>query len=128
MKARHCTLAEHFRPRASLAKNVFGFCFLKGPFYGYSERLDLYGRSLFGQGSDMILRRHRCGQPAPVCPDSSTASTPMGSGSTPRLLGHTSIRTTEKHYAPWVESMQQRLDAATAKLDFIGGKKFRRVG
>jgi integrase/recombinase XerD len=34
------------------------------------------------------------------------------------LLGHTSIKTTEKHYAPWVKSMQRILDAATAKLDF----------
>jgi site-specific recombinase XerD len=28
-----------------------------------------------------------------------------------RLLGHASIRTTEKHYAPWVKSRQDRLDA-----------------
>jgi site-specific recombinase XerD len=28
-----------------------------------------------------------------------------------RLLGHSSIRTTEKHYAPWVKSRQDRLDA-----------------
>jgi integrase len=34
------------------------------------------------------------------------------------LLGHTSIKTTEKHYAPFVESFQRVLDAATAKLDF----------
>ncbi len=34
------------------------------------------------------------------------------------LLGHTSIKTTEKHYAPYVESFQRVLDAATAKLDF----------
>jgi site-specific recombinase XerD len=34
------------------------------------------------------------------------------------LLGHTSIKTTEKHYAPFVESFQRILDAATAKLDF----------
>ena len=27
-----------------------------------------------------------------------------------RLLGHASIRTTEKHYAPWVKSRQDRLD------------------
>jgi integrase/recombinase XerD len=43
------------------------------------------------------------------------------------LLGHTSIRTTEKHYAPWVKSMQRILDAATAKLDFVGRNKLRRV-
>ena len=36
------------------------------------------------------------------------------------LLGHTSIKTTEKHYAPFVESFQRILDAATAKLDFGG--------
>ena len=34
------------------------------------------------------------------------------------LLGHSSIKTTEKHYAPYVESFQRILDAATAKLDF----------
>ena len=34
------------------------------------------------------------------------------------LLGHTSLKTTEKHYAPWVESLQGRLDSAVAKLDF----------
>ncbi len=34
------------------------------------------------------------------------------------LLGHTSIKTTEKHYAPFVDSFQRILDAATAKLDF----------
>ena len=28
-----------------------------------------------------------------------------------RLLGHSSIKTTEKHYAPWVKSRQDRLDA-----------------
>jgi len=27
-----------------------------------------------------------------------------------KLLGHTSIKTTEKHYAPWVKSRQDRLD------------------
>jgi integrase len=43
------------------------------------------------------------------------------------LLGHTSIRTTEKHYAPWVQSVQRILDAATAKLDFVGRKKLRRA-
>lgn len=34
------------------------------------------------------------------------------------LLGHTSIKTTEKHYAPFVKSFQRILDAATAKLNF----------
>lgn len=34
------------------------------------------------------------------------------------LLGHTSIKTTERHYAPFVESFQRVLDAATSKLDF----------
>jgi integrase len=28
-----------------------------------------------------------------------------------KLLGHTSIKTTEKHYAKWVKSRQDRLDA-----------------
>jgi integrase/recombinase XerD len=27
-----------------------------------------------------------------------------------KLLGHASIRTTEKHYSPWVKSRQDRLD------------------
>jgi integrase/recombinase XerD len=34
------------------------------------------------------------------------------------LLGHTSIRTTERHYKPWVTAFQQRLDRATEKLKF----------
>lgn len=34
------------------------------------------------------------------------------------LLGHTSLRTTEKHYAPWVQAMQHKLDTATSKLKF----------
>ena len=34
------------------------------------------------------------------------------------LLGHTSIRTTEKHYAPFVESMQKMLDDALKTLKF----------
>lgn len=34
------------------------------------------------------------------------------------LLGHKSIRTTEKHYAPFVAAFQKRLDRATAKLKF----------
>jgi integrase/recombinase XerD len=35
-----------------------------------------------------------------------------------RLLGHTSIRTTEKHYAPFVVAMQQGLDEAVSVLSF----------
>ena len=35
------------------------------------------------------------------------------------LLGHTSVRTTEKYYAPWVQSRQKLLDEATAALDFV---------
>jgi site-specific recombinase XerD len=34
------------------------------------------------------------------------------------LLGHESIKTTEKHYAPYVMRFQQRLDDATGKLHF----------
>lgn len=30
-----------------------------------------------------------------------------------KLLGHTTLRTTEKHYAAWVQSRQDRLDAMT---------------
>ena len=37
-----------------------------------------------------------------------------------RLLGHKSIKTTEKYYAPWVQARQRRLDSilrdATAKI------------
>jgi integrase/recombinase XerD len=35
-----------------------------------------------------------------------------------KLLGHTSIKTTEKHYAPWVRDFQTMLDTATARLKF----------
>ena len=28
-----------------------------------------------------------------------------------RLLGHSSIKTTERHYNPWVQSRQERLDS-----------------
>ncbi len=41
------------------------------------------------------------------------------------LLGHSSIRTTEKHYAPFVLEFQQVIDAATAKLSFDDRTKFR---
>ena len=34
------------------------------------------------------------------------------------LLGHTSVQTTEKHYAPFVRSQQRLLDTAVATLDF----------
>jgi integrase/recombinase XerD len=34
------------------------------------------------------------------------------------LLGHTSLRTTEKHYAPFVASFQRLLDSALANLHF----------
>ncbi|HZU25587.1 MAG TPA: hypothetical protein VFA04_08700, partial [Bryobacteraceae bacterium] len=34
------------------------------------------------------------------------------------LLGHSSLKTTEKHYAPFVDSFQRMLDTATAGLDF----------
>lgn len=35
-----------------------------------------------------------------------------------KLLGHTSIRTTEKHYAPWVAAFQAQADRAVGRLDF----------
>jgi integrase len=35
------------------------------------------------------------------------------------LLGHSSIKTTERHYAPFVASHQRLLDAATDTLDFL---------
>jgi integrase/recombinase XerD len=41
------------------------------------------------------------------------------------LLGHTSIRTTEKHYAPFVLEFQKVIDAATAKLSFAARTKKR---
>jgi site-specific recombinase XerD len=34
------------------------------------------------------------------------------------LLGHESVATTEKHYAPFVKRFQDRMDSATAKLHF----------
>lgn len=35
------------------------------------------------------------------------------------LLGHSSIRTTQKYYAPWVRTRQRLLDEAVATLDFV---------
>lgn len=43
------------------------------------------------------------------------------------LLGHTSIKTTEKHYAPFVDSFQRILDAATSKLDFVSEPMYQNV-
>jgi len=43
------------------------------------------------------------------------------------LLGHTSIKTTEKHYAPFVDSFQRILDAATSKLDFVSEALYQNV-
>ena len=34
------------------------------------------------------------------------------------LLGHSSVKTTEKHYAPWVQAFQETLDRETSKLSF----------
>jgi integrase len=31
------------------------------------------------------------------------------------LLGHSSVKVTEKHYSPWVKSRQQQLEAAVKK-------------
>jgi len=39
------------------------------------------------------------------------------------LLGHTSVKTTEKFYAPWVRSRQKLLDEAVAALDFVGAER-----
>ncbi len=39
------------------------------------------------------------------------------------LLGHTSLRTTERHYAPWVIELQGRLDDAVERLDFGIGER-----
>jgi integrase/recombinase XerD len=48
------------------------------------------------------------------------------------LLGHTSVKTTEKYYAPWVRSRQKLLDQAVAALDFVaveraGARRLKRV-
>jgi integrase len=32
------------------------------------------------------------------------------------LLGHTSIRVTEKHYSPWVRARQEQLEADVARV------------
>ena len=32
------------------------------------------------------------------------------------LLGHTSIRVTERHYAPWVRSRQEQLEADVSRV------------
>jgi len=37
------------------------------------------------------------------------------------LLGHRSIKTTEKHYAPWVQSRQDALEEAVKKTWVVGG-------
>jgi site-specific recombinase XerD len=39
------------------------------------------------------------------------------------LLGHASIVTTEKHYAPWVQAFQQQMDTAVTGLDFGVARK-----
>jgi len=39
-----------------------------------------------------------------------------------RLLGHASIRTTERHYAPWVKSRQDRLDSLVMATWASGGR------
>lgn len=36
------------------------------------------------------------------------------------LLGHDSIKTTEKHYAPWVRSRQELLERAVYKANILG--------
>ena len=35
------------------------------------------------------------------------------------LLGHASVKTTEKYYAPWIGSRQRLLDEAVATLDLL---------
>jgi hypothetical protein len=42
------------------------------------------------------------------------------------LLGHTSIKTTEAHYAPFVKSTQRLLDSALATLHFCPSSGVRR--
>jgi integrase/recombinase XerD len=41
------------------------------------------------------------------------------------LLGHTSVKTTEKYYAPWVRARQHLLDAAVETLDFVTPQNIR---
>jgi integrase/recombinase XerD len=43
------------------------------------------------------------------------------------LLGHKSIRTTEKHYAPFVLEFQHAIDVATAKLSYVDRTKNRTI-
>jgi integrase len=43
------------------------------------------------------------------------------------LLGHTSVTTTERHYAPFVAAFQTRLDQATKKLRFGSRAQSRRA-
>lgn len=43
------------------------------------------------------------------------------------LLGHKTIRTTEKHYAPFVLEYQQVVDSATSKLSFTARTKNRTI-
>lgn len=44
------------------------------------------------------------------------------------LLGHSSVQTTEKHYAPYVASHQKMLDSAVSNLDFLSSAVLPEVG
>ena len=44
------------------------------------------------------------------------------------LLGHTSIKTTEKHYAPYVAAMQRMLDDAVSKVHFASPASHTQTG
>lgn len=39
------------------------------------------------------------------------------------LLGHASVTTTEKHYAPWVKAYQDQMDKAIGTLEWTEGKE-----
>jgi integrase len=48
----------------------------------------------------------------------------MGLAEVSRLLTHASIRTTEKHYAPWVKAREAKLEAEMVEAMQKMGAKF----
>src|SRR5262245_26852549 len=68
---------KHFRPCASLAKNVVRFCFLRGPFYGHCKKPVLPGRSRsFSARTTHHITRRPTSPAAPTSRGSSRASIP----------------------------------------------------